>query len=101
MPLYKAIFDKNKGGVLPPAAALERELVGLGVSEKQKGRAREVFERSAEQAGFFEHGKLNRRCPDDGSGSHNRKGEEGKSHGGGTGGGGGGEEERVLKLSSN
>jgi hypothetical protein len=43
--------------VLPPAAALEREMVALGVSEKQKERARQVFERSAEQAGFFEHGK--------------------------------------------
>ena len=30
---------------------------GLIVSEKQKDRARQVFERSAEQGGFFEHGK--------------------------------------------
>ena len=57
VPLYKAIFDKYKAGVLPPAAALERDLIGLGVAEKQTGRARQVFERSAEQAGFFEHGK--------------------------------------------
>lgn len=57
VPLYKAIFEKFKTGVLPPAAALERDLVGLGVAEKQTGRARQVFERSAEQAGFFEHGK--------------------------------------------
>jgi hypothetical protein len=57
VPLYKAIFEKYKGGVLPPAAALERDIVGLGVAEKQTGRARQVFERSAEQANFFEHGK--------------------------------------------
>ncbi|MEY9184681.1 hypothetical protein [Bradyrhizobium sp. USDA 313] len=57
VPLYKAIFDKYKGGVLPPPAALERDIVGLGVAEKQTGRARQVFERSAEQANFFEHGK--------------------------------------------
>jgi len=57
VPLYRAVFEKYKGGVLPPAAALERDMVGLGVAEKQKDRARQVFERSAEQAGFFEHGK--------------------------------------------
>lgn len=57
VPLYRAIFEKYKGGVLPPAAALERDIIGLGVAEKQTGRARQVFERSAEQAGYFEHGK--------------------------------------------
>jgi hypothetical protein len=46
-----------RGGVLPPATALSRDVVALGVSEKQKDRARLVFECSAEQAGFFEHGK--------------------------------------------
>jgi hypothetical protein len=56
--LFKAIFDNYKGGVLPSQpAALEREIVGLGVSEKVKDRARQKFEKSAEQAGFFEHGK--------------------------------------------
>ncbi|AXQ29380.1 hypothetical protein D0B54_12050 [Solimonas sp. K1W22B-7] len=57
VPLFKALFEKYKEGVLPPTAALEREIAGLGVAEKQKDRARQVFERSAEQAGFFEHGK--------------------------------------------
>lgn len=57
VPLYKVIYDNYKGGVLPPAAALERDMIGLGVAEKQTGRARQVFERSAEQANFFEHGK--------------------------------------------
>jgi hypothetical protein len=57
VPLYKAIFEKYKGGVLPPSAALERDIIGLGVAEKQTGRARQIFERSAEQAGYFEHGK--------------------------------------------
>jgi len=27
------------------------------VSDKQKGRARQVFEKSADESGFFEHGK--------------------------------------------
>lgn len=57
VPLYKAIYEAHKTGVLPPAAALEREITGLGVAEKQTARARQVFERSAEQAGYFEHGK--------------------------------------------
>jgi hypothetical protein len=57
VPLFRAMFEKYRGGVLPPSAALERDVVALGVSEKQKGRARQVFERSAEFAGYFEHGK--------------------------------------------
>lgn len=57
VPLYKAVFEKYRGGVLPPAAAFERDIEGLGVAEKQKSRARQVFERAAEQAGFFEQGK--------------------------------------------
>jgi hypothetical protein len=57
VPLYSAIFNKFNGTQLPPAAALEREMVALGVAPKQKERARQVFDRSAEQAGFFAHGK--------------------------------------------
>jgi hypothetical protein len=57
VPLYRAIYEKYKDTVLPPTPALESDLVGLGVAGKQKGRARQVFERSAEQAGFAEQGK--------------------------------------------
>jgi hypothetical protein len=57
VPLFKAMFDIYKSGVLPPAATIEREMVKLGVSEKQKDRARVVFEKSAEQAGFFAAGR--------------------------------------------
>lgn len=53
VPLYKAIYDKYKGYTLPPAAALEREMGSLGVSSKQTDKARQVFDRSAKQAGFF------------------------------------------------
>lgn len=56
VPLFSALFENYKAGVTPPSAALERELVGLGVSEKQKARARQIFESSAEQTGFREHG---------------------------------------------
>ncbi|MGE3897487.1 MAG: hypothetical protein AB7F39_06225 [Variibacter sp.] len=57
VPLFKAVYDKYRGTVLPPAAALERDMVGLGVSEKQRDRARQVLERSADLSGFFESGK--------------------------------------------
>jgi hypothetical protein len=57
VPLFSAVYNKYKGGVLPPAAAFERDLGGLGVAEKVKDRARRVLERSAEQAGFCEQGK--------------------------------------------
>jgi hypothetical protein len=56
VPLFAALFEKYKAGVTPPNAALEREIVGLGVPEKQKARARQVFENSAEQTGYREHG---------------------------------------------
>jgi hypothetical protein len=56
VPLFAALFEKYKAGVTPPTAALEREIVGLGVSEKQKARARQVFEGSAQQCGFRDHG---------------------------------------------
>lgn len=52
--LFKAIYDQHRGKQLPPPAALEREMAALGVSEKQKERARQVFQRSAEIAGFFD-----------------------------------------------
>lgn len=56
VPLFAALFEKYKTGVTPPSPALEREIVSLGVSEKQKARARQVFESSAHQTGFRAHG---------------------------------------------
>lgn len=57
VPLFEKVYEQHKGGVLPPPAALERAVEALGVAPKQKSRARQVLERSAEQAGFFEQGK--------------------------------------------
>jgi len=54
VPLFKALYDLHRDGVTPPAAALEREIVELGVGDKQKARARQVFESSAQQTGFRE-----------------------------------------------
>lgn len=57
VPLYRAIYDKYKGQRLPPPKALEREMESLGVSGKQTDKARQAFERSARQAGYFEKGE--------------------------------------------
>lgn len=57
VPLYKKIYEKYDGYQLPPDAGLEAVFVNLGVSEKQKSRARQIFQRSAQQAGFFKTGK--------------------------------------------
>ncbi|HEX8535031.1 MAG TPA: hypothetical protein VF662_12760 [Allosphingosinicella sp.] len=57
VPLFEKIYEQHKGGVLPPAAALERAIEAAGVAPKQKSRARQVLERSAEQAAFFEQGR--------------------------------------------
>lgn len=54
--LYRAIYDRFRGGTLPPQAGLEREMVSLGVSAKQSDKARLAFFRSAKWAGFFEFG---------------------------------------------
>jgi hypothetical protein len=56
VPLYKAIFDEFKTGLLPPPSGLETKMVTLGVSPKQKDKARQVFQRSAKEAGFFAYG---------------------------------------------
>lgn len=56
VPLYKAIYEKYKGHFLPPTRGLEREMQALGVSSKQTDKARQAFERSAKQAGFFASG---------------------------------------------
>lgn len=56
VPLYAAIYEQYKGQKLPPMKALEREMAKLGVAVKQADKARQAFERSARQAGFFEAG---------------------------------------------
>lgn len=57
VPLYGAVHDKFKGGIIPPTNALESELVALGVASTLKEVARRVLDRSAEQAGFYEAGR--------------------------------------------
>ena len=54
--LYKAIHEQFRGLTLPPSSGLEAAMVTLGVAPKQKERARQVFTKSATQAGFFAYG---------------------------------------------
>lgn len=52
--LHHAMYEKCRGHVLPPASAIERQMEQLGVSPKQKARARQVFHKSAIYAGFID-----------------------------------------------
>lgn len=54
VPLFKMLFERFNGQPLPPPAGLERAIENLGVAPKQKDKARQVFQRSAKQAGLFE-----------------------------------------------
>lgn len=56
--LYKKLFEQFKDGPLPGTnEALEAEMVRLGVAKKVADRARQIFQRSALQAGFFAYGQ--------------------------------------------
>ncbi len=57
VPLYRRLYENYKGRNLPPDPGLEQAIVNLGVSAKQKERARQVFQRSANYAGFFNQGR--------------------------------------------
>lgn len=97
VPLYNKLFENYKGVALPPPAALERELVQIGVAEKQKHTARLVLERSAQYAGFFEHGKDRLVMPGVAPDERREPPKTDKPErrpGGGTGGSGGGEKFR-------
>jgi hypothetical protein len=56
VPLYNAIYEQFKNGPLPPAQGLESTMATLGVSTKQTGKARQAFQKSAKEAGFFAYG---------------------------------------------
>ena len=52
--LFKVMYDQYKGSALPPPPAIERQVTELGVSPKQKERARQTFMKSAQCAGFID-----------------------------------------------
>ncbi|VIO77011.1 hypothetical protein [Bradyrhizobium ivorense] len=52
--LFNAMYEQFKARTLPPPPAIERQVVELGVSPKQKDRARQTFMKSAQYAGFID-----------------------------------------------
>lgn len=56
VPLYNSLYQQFLGVALPPDNGLENTMGTLGVAPKQRERARQVFKRSAQQAGFFQFG---------------------------------------------
>ena len=56
VPLYKALSEDWEGKTLPANPGLEGYIERLGVAPKQKDKARQVFQRSAQQAGYFAYG---------------------------------------------
>lgn len=53
VPLYRLIYEKYKGVALPRDTGLETAMVSFGVSPKQRDKARQAFQRSADQARVF------------------------------------------------
>lgn len=94
VPLYKEMHRIYLGKMLPQTpAAIERQMAELGVAQKQTGRARQAFERSAHAAGFFAMGRDRLIMPaglDGGSTGGGQPDADKKSGAGGGGGGGGG-----------
>jgi hypothetical protein len=56
VPLYQAIYERYAGSLLPNNVGLEKEMTELGVAAKQADKARQAFQRSAQEAGFFRQG---------------------------------------------
>jgi hypothetical protein len=57
VPLYNRVYERYRERQLPPAEALNAELIGLGVPSRQADRARQIMMRSAEQAGLLSRDK--------------------------------------------
>ena len=57
VPLFNKLHDEYKMATLPQDRGLESKIESLGVSTKQTDKARQSFQRSAEHAGFFKHGR--------------------------------------------
>lgn len=91
VPLYSAVYEEHKNGQLPPDSGLEQEMIRLGVTPTQVQNARQVFQRSADHAGFFAVSRARLVKPR--AGQATPMTEDGKStdqkNGSGSGGGGG------------
>ena len=54
VPLFRRMYEQLEGQLLPPHAAIQHQMESAGVAPKQTEKARQVFLRSARDAGFFE-----------------------------------------------
>jgi len=61
--LYKDLYQKFRDQTLPPPKEVERVMEEFGVAPLQKARARQIFMRSAKQAGMFEHSEISLSIP--------------------------------------
>ena len=52
--LFRIMYEQFRGQTLPPPPAIERHMAQLGVSPKQTDRARQVFQKSAQYAGYID-----------------------------------------------
>ncbi|WP_407156360.1 hypothetical protein [Bradyrhizobium sp. STM 3557] len=52
--LFSRMYEQSKGHILPPPAAIERQMEQMGISPRQKERARQTFVKSATYAGFID-----------------------------------------------
>ncbi len=91
--LFARMYDQWRDQALPPRTEIERQIGELGVPPKQKTRARQVFQKSAQYAGFIDANSGRFVKPSGGSPerppvSEGSKGSDGKA-GGDSGGQGG------------
>jgi hypothetical protein len=90
--LFRAMYDQYKGNALPPPPAIERQVEQLGVSPKQKERARQTFMKSAQYAGFIDSATGRFVKPGIAESAGQQGQQEAKDGGSGSGGGNGGGE---------
>jgi hypothetical protein len=57
VPLYAQLYERFRNSTLPGDKGLENVIREMGVAAKQVVTARQVFQRSAQQAGYFRHGR--------------------------------------------
>lgn len=57
VPLYQRLYEQYAGHKLPPDEGIEESIRRHGVPDKQVVKARQVFARSADAAGFFQSGR--------------------------------------------
>jgi len=57
VPLYAQLYERFRNSTLPGDKGLENVIREMGVATKQVVTARQVFQRNAQQAGYFHHGR--------------------------------------------